>query len=99
MAFARRSAMHRRPKPETGGSIMRRRPAVALVLFTTLSPMTALAQGTDSRPQTAALQQVVDEQLRRIEALEARLAQLQQKVDAITGQQPPPLAVPTPVDE
>jgi hypothetical protein len=32
---------------------------------------------------------VVIEQLRRIEALEARLAQLRQEVDVIRGQQPP----------
>jgi predicted porin len=46
--------------------------------------------------QQATLQQVVDEQLRRIEALEAQLAQLRQEVNAIRALAPAP--APSPAD-
>jgi predicted porin len=68
---------------------MRRLAAFALVIAHTWSPIAVRAQEPASAQQTAALQQLVIDQLRRIEALEARLAQLQQEVDVIRGQQPP----------
>ena len=68
---------------------MRRLTAFAFVLVHALSPIAARAQEQAAAQPTAALQQLVIEQLRRIEALEARLAQLQQEVDVIRGQQPP----------
>src|SRR5262245_64448681 len=74
-----------------------RRLAVACVFLQTMAPMAALAQ-EPSPAQPAALQQVVDEQARRIQALEARLAQLQQEVDAILGRPPQPAVLAT-VDE
>jgi len=68
---------------------MRRLTAFAFVLVHALSPIAARAQEQAAAQPTTALQQLVIEQLRRIEALEARLAQLQQEVDVIRGQQPP----------
>jgi len=58
--------------------------AASAVVLLTLFPIAAHAQGTPSAQQTA-LMKLVEEQTRRIEALEARLAQLQQKVEGIGG--------------
>ena len=66
---------------------MRTRTAVALVIVHALSPIAARAQ--EPSAQQAALQQLVNEQLRRIEALEARLAQLQQEVNVMKGSPSP----------
>src|SRR5215510_12316929 len=71
---------------------MRRLAAVTVVLQVLL-PSAARAQAP-AAPQAAALQQVVNEQLRRIEALEAQLSQLKQEVNAIRGLPPSP---PSPV--
>jgi outer membrane protein N len=60
---------------------MRTRAAVALVIVHALSPIAVRAQDPSARE--AAMQQVLNEQLRRIEALEALLAQLRQEVNAI----------------
>ncbi len=57
--------------------------ALAIVLVT-LFPIAALAQQPASTQQ-AVLQKLVEEQMRRIEALEKRLAQLQSRVDSIGG--------------
>src|SRR5262245_26223673 len=65
------SHMHRGLLPATGGTHMRRLAAVAFALLTTLSPMALAAQEPTAAQQTAALQQLVSEQLRRIEVLEA----------------------------
>jgi predicted porin len=65
---------------------MRRLAAFVVVLVHVLSPIAVRAQETASAQQ---LQQLVTEQLRRIEALEAQLAQLKQQVEVIRGQQPP----------
>ena len=59
-----------------------------LVIGHVLSPIAASAQAPPSAQQTA-LQELLNEQLRRIEALEARLAQLQQEINVVKGQQPP----------
>jgi outer membrane protein N len=73
---------------ENGRSDMRRLAPVTLVLLV-LVPSAAGAQAP-AAAQQATLQQVVNEQLRRIEALEAQLAQLRQEVNAIrTVAQPP----------
>src|SRR5262245_62171984 len=57
--------------------------ATAIILLM-LFPIAARAQEPASAQQ-AALLRLVEEQTRRIEALEARLAQLQQKVEGIGG--------------
>src|SRR5262245_35608063 len=75
---------------------MRRLCTAAFVLIT-LCPMALAAQEPTAVPQTAALQQLVNEQHRRIEALEARLAALQEQVAAIRGSQPPLAAAPLPI--
>ena len=64
---------------------MRRLATFAVVLVLVLSPIAVGAQ----EPASAQLQQLVNEQLRRIEALETQLAQLRQQVEIIRGQQPP----------
>ena len=64
-----------------------------LVIGHVLSPIAASAQEPPSAQQTA-LQELLNEQLRRIEALEARLAQLQQEINVVKGQQ-----LPVTVDE
>jgi predicted porin len=64
---------------------MRRLAVFAVVLLPVLSPIAARAQDAASGQQ---LQQLVNEQLRRIEALEAQLAQLRQQVEVISGQLP-----------
>src|SRR5262245_41492573 len=62
--------------------------AFAFVIVYLSSPITARAQ--QSAAQQAALQQQVNDQLRRIEALEATLAQLKQEVaTALKGLQAP----------
>jgi len=66
--------------------------AAVTVVLQVLLPSAAHAQAP-AAPQAAALQQVVNEQLRRIEALEAQLAQLKQEVNAIRALAPAP---PTP---
>src|SRR5262245_16462379 len=71
---------------------MRRLAAVTLVLHV-LAPRAARAQTSAAAQQP--LQQVVNEQLRRIEALEAQLLKLQQEVNAIRGLVP---SVSPPVD-
>jgi predicted porin len=71
---------------------MRRLAAFAVVLVLVLLPITIRAQEPASAQQQ--LQQLVTEQLRRIEALEAQLAQLRQQVEVISGQQ-----LPTTIDE
>jgi len=90
---------------------MKTRTAVALVILYVLSATAARAQ--EPSAQQAALQQLVNEQLRRIEALEARLNQLQQEVNGMrvphppvtgdphpTGTEPPPvIAVPDQLKE
>ena len=70
---------------------MKRLAALAIVIVQVLAPISARAQGPTSAQQ---LQQLVDEQLRRIEALEAQLTQLRQEVEAIRG-----LQTPVPVDD
>jgi predicted porin len=67
---------------------MRRLAAITLVLLTTFWSVAATAQEPPAGQQ-AALQRLVDEQLRRIEALEARLALLQQQMNELRGQRPP----------
>lgn len=74
---------------------MRKLASLALVLYV-LVPTAARAQAP-AAAQQAALQQLVDEQLRRIEALEAQLAQLRQEVNAIRALAPAP--PPPPVEE
>jgi hypothetical protein len=70
------------------------------VLVQTVSPIAARAQEPAAAGEAAALQQLLDEQLRRIEALEARLAQLQKEVNDIRGPQFPGTPVPEhPLDE
>ena len=64
---------------------MRTLAAFALVIVYISFPIPVRAQ--DSAAQQTALQQRVNEQLQRIEALEAVLAQLQQEVTALKGQQ------------
>src|SRR5262245_10911737 len=71
---------------------MRRRTAVALVIVYVLSATAARAQ--DPSGQQAAVQQLLNEQLRRIEALEALLAQLRQEVNALRALPPPALTPP-----
>ena len=66
-------------------SDMRTLAAFALVIVFMSLPITVRAQ--ESAAQQAALQQRVDDQLRRIEALEAVLAQLKQEVTALKGLQ------------
>ncbi len=71
----------------------------ALVIGCASFAITVDAQEPPSAPQTT-LEKLANDQLRRIEALEARLAQLQQEVSALRAQQPvaalqPPLV---PVD-
>src|SRR5262245_25626513 len=78
---------------------MGRLAAVAFVLLTALFSTAVAAQESTSAQQTVALQQVVNDQLRRIEALEARLAELRQQMDALRGSQPqattaPPITEP-----
>jgi predicted porin len=75
-------------------SIMRTFAAAAFVLLT-LFPIAARAQEPSSAQQKA-LMKLVEEQMRRIEALETRLAQLQQKVESIGG---PQVAAPVLEDE
>jgi predicted porin len=58
--------------------------APLVIVLLTLFPIAALAQQPASAQQTA-LQKLVEEQMRRIEALEKQLAQLQQKVESIGG--------------
>ena len=60
--------------------------AFAFVIVYLSSPVTVRAQ--QSAAQQAALQQQLNDQLRRIEALEAVLAQLRQEVTALKGLQP-----------
>src|SRR5262245_25489385 len=73
---------------------MRRLATITLVLLTTFSSA-VLAQEPASAQQVA-LQKLLEEQVRRIEALEARLAMLQQQIDAMRERQPAP---PVPVVE
>ena len=78
---------------------MRLLAAFALVIICASSAIAVRAQEPPSAQQTT-LQQLANDQLRRIEALEARLAQLQQEVSVLRAQQPvaalqPPLV---PVD-
>jgi predicted porin len=65
---------------------------LAFLIVSVSSPIAARAQQPASAPQ---VQQLMNEQLRRIEALEARLAALQQEVIVLRGQQlagtPPPV--------
>ncbi|HWZ91254.1 MAG TPA: porin, partial [Polyangiaceae bacterium] len=61
-----------------------------------LVPSATRAQAPAAAQQST-LQQVVDEQLRRIEALEAQLTQLRQEVNAIRALAPAP--PPPPIDE
>ncbi len=69
--------------------------ALVLALALAASPV-AQAQELPAAQQ-AAVQQLLNEQLRRIEALEARLAQLQQELGALRGQgQLPAAAEPNP---
>ncbi len=79
---------------------MGRLAAVACALLTTLFSTAVSAQEPTTAQQTTALQQVVNDQLRRIEALEARLAELQQQMEAL--RKPPPVtatALPAPSTE
>src|SRR5262245_30948066 len=71
-------------------SNMRTLAAFALAIVYLSSPITVRAQA--SAAQYTALQQPQHEQLRRIEALEAVLAQLQQELTAVKGQQQPYVA-------
>src|SRR5690242_3478693 len=67
---------------------MSRLTTIILAFLATLWSVTAIAQEPPGGQQ-AALQRLIDEQLRRIDALEARLASLQQQVNEMRGQQPP----------
>ena len=67
---------------------MRRLAAITFALLMTVCSAAAIAQ-EPAAAQQSALQRLVEEQLRRIEALEARIALLQQQMDALRGQQPP----------
>src|SRR5262245_24549154 len=69
---------------------MTTRAACALVIVCLSSPISVRAQETAA--QYTALQQQVNDQSRRIEALEAVLAQLQQELTALKGQQQPYVA-------
>jgi predicted porin len=68
--------------------------AATAIMLLMLFPIAARAQEPASAQQNALLR-LVEEQMRRIEALEARLAQLQQKVESIGG----PQAVAAVVDD
>jgi predicted porin len=60
----------------------------ALLFVVVLSPNVARAQDPRDAQQEAALVQLINEQLKRIQALEARLAELQQQVKVLSAQQP-----------
>src|SRR5215472_169617 len=85
-----------RPHARTEDSDMRRLAPLALVLQV-LVPKAVRAQ-TPGAAQQPTLQQVVDDQLRRIEALEAQLSQLRREIDAIRALAPA-LPPPPPIDE
>lgn len=59
---------------------------VALVIASLLYPAVSAAQGTAEAQQQAALARLVSEQMKRIEALEARLAEVQQEMRALGAQ-------------
>src|SRR5262245_46956751 len=69
----------------------------ALAIVYLSSPITVRAQG--ATPQQTALQQRLDDQLRRIEALEATLSQLQQEVTALKGLQANGAGAPKKLEE
>lgn len=65
---------------------MRTLPIAALVLASLVCPAAAGAQAASDAPTQAQLARLVAEQMKRIEALEARLAEVQQEMRALGGQ-------------